>query len=342
MVAVKHHQAEAFLKSLDPRLSAVLLFGPDAGLVLERAQGLAKALANAGQTPGEILSFEDGDLETDPDRLTVELQTLPMFGGRKIIRARTGRRISTALLKPLVEGGGLQGFLIVEAGDLKPDDGMRALFEKSPIAAAVACYADEGDALETLALRVLKGHGLSIAPDVLAFLTSRLGADRALSRGELEKLALYVLGRKEVEADDIAAVVGDASDLRLDRIPEAAASGQAGVAVTDADRAVASGDGAQAVLLATQRYFLRLHRLRASMDQGRSADEALRQMRPPVHFKAQPVLKSQSQSWTAAKLKTALSEIATAIAACRQTGALEETLTERLLLRLAFMARSKG
>ena len=340
MVAVKHHQADAFLRSLDPRLCAVLFYGPDAGLVLERAQGLAKAQAKLDE--GEILSFEDSDLETDPDRLTTELQTLPMFGGRKIIRARTGRRISTHLLKPLIEGGGLAGFLIVEAGELKGDDALRAVFEKSPIAAAVACFADEGDGLETLALRVLKGHGLSIAPDVLAFLTSRLGADRALSRGELEKLALYVLGRKEVEADDVSAIVGDASDLRLDRIPEAAASGDAAVAVTDADRAVASGDGAQAVLLATQRYFLRLHRLRSAIDQGRSVDDALRLMRPPVHFKAQPVLRAQTSAWTAARLKTALHEIAQTITACRQTGALDETLTERLLLRLAFMARGKG
>jgi DNA polymerase III subunit delta len=342
VVAVKHHQADQFLKALDPRLSAVLFYGPDAGLVLERAQQLSKALATRDTPPGEIIPFEDADLETDSDRLSVELQTMPMFGGRKIIRARTGRRLSTALLKPLIEAGGLQGFLIVEAGDLRPDEALRVLFEKSPTAAAVACFGDEAEGLETLAIRVLKSHGLAIAPDVLAHLVARLGADRALSRGELEKLALYVHGRRHVEADDIEASVGDSSDLRLDKIPEAAASGDAARAVTDADRAVASGDGAQAVLLATQRYFLRLHRLRASVDQGRSLEEAVRGLRPPVHFKLQPVLTTQLRAWTAPKLTAALAEIATAVKACRQTGALDEILTERLLLRLAFMGRGKG
>ena len=342
MVAVKHHQADQFLKSLDARLCAVLFYGPDAGLVTERAQVLSKALAKKDNPPGEVLSFEDADLDGDPDRLSVELQTMPMFGGRKIIRARTGRRISTALLKPLIEAGGLQGFLIVEGGDLRPDEALRLLFEKSPIAAAVACFGDEADGLESLATRILKSHGLSIAPDVLALLVSRLGADRALSRGELEKLALYVSGRKTVEADDIEQSVGDARDLRLDKIPEAAASGDAARAVTDADRAIASGEGAQAVLLSLQRYFLRLHRLRAAIDQGRSAEEAMRSMRPPIHFKAQPILMGQLRTWTAPKLNVALSEIASTIKACRQTGALDETLTERLLLRVSFMGRARG
>lgn len=340
MVAVKHHQADQFLKSLDPRLGAVLFYGPDAGLVTERAQLLSKDMAARDTPPGEVLSFEDADLDADGDRLAVELQTMPMFGGRKIIRARTGRRISTPLLKPLIESGGLQGFLIVEAGDLRPDEGLRLLFEKSPIAAAVACFGDEADGLQALAARVLKGHGLTISADVMAMLVSRLGADRALSRGEIEKLALYVHGRRSVEADDVEAVVGDASDLRLDKIPEAAASGDAARAVRDADRAVASGEGAQAVLLATQRYFLRLHRLRAGIDQGRSPDEAVRQLRPPVHFKLQPILLAQLRAWTAVRLNVALAEIASTIKACRQTGALDETLTERLLLRLAMMGRA--
>ena len=73
-----------------------------------------------------------------------------MFGGRKIVRAAAGRRVTAAQLKPLVEGGALEGFLIVEAGNLRPDDALRALFEKSPAAAAVACFPDEARDLDAV------------------------------------------------------------------------------------------------------------------------------------------------------------------------------------------------
>ena len=134
MVAVKTHQANAFLTALDRVPPAVLLYGGDAGLVAERAAQLAKRLAERDSPPGEIIRLDDASLEEDPGRIFVELQTAPMFGGRKVLRTVAGRRVTAAQLKPLVEGGDLQGCLIVEAGNLRPDDALRALFEKSPVA----------------------------------------------------------------------------------------------------------------------------------------------------------------------------------------------------------------
>lgn len=342
MVAIKANQAEAFLKSPDRKMSAVLFFGPDAGLVSERAARLARVLAATESPPGEILSVEETDLDEDPGRLAVELQTIPMFGGRKIVRTRTGRRVTAATIKPLLEPGQIAGFLILEAGNLRPDEGVRPVFEKSAIAAAIPCYADSEQDLGNLVADVLKAEGLRIAPDARDLLVARLGADRGQSRSELDKLALYAHGQGEVTADDVAAIVGDASDLELDRIPEAAASGDSARAAIDADRAMAAGDGAQTIVLATQRYFLRLHRLRAAIDAGRSVDDAVRGMRPPLPFKAQALLANQARTWSTARLSTALGEIASTVAATRQTGAMDEVLVERLLLRLAAMAKVKG
>jgi len=82
MVAVKTHQADAFLSALDRLPRAVLLYGSDAGLVLERAAQLSRRLAAQDDPPGEILRLDDTSLEDDPDRLFVELKTVPMFAGR--------------------------------------------------------------------------------------------------------------------------------------------------------------------------------------------------------------------------------------------------------------------
>ena len=148
MAAIRSHQADAFLKAADRVPSLVLLYGSDAGLVSERSADLAKRIAQQDDPPGEVLRMDDASLEDDPDRLMVELQTLPMFGGRKIVRAIAGRRINAALLKPLVEQGAIAGVLIVEAGNLRPDESLRATFEKSAHAAAVACYPDEARDLD--------------------------------------------------------------------------------------------------------------------------------------------------------------------------------------------------
>ena len=43
-----------------------------------------------------MLRLDDANLEDDPARICVELQTAAMFGGRKVVRAPTGRRVTAA------------------------------------------------------------------------------------------------------------------------------------------------------------------------------------------------------------------------------------------------------
>lgn len=338
MVAIKPAQAAQFLKAPPANIGAVLFFGSDPGLVSERSEHLAKRLAAREDPPGDILRLDDNDLDNDPGRLGVELDTRPMFSGRKIIRAAAGRRISAATLKPLLESGPHEGFLIVEAGNLKPADALRTLFESHASAAAVACYADDNAAIETLISEVLGSFKKQIAPDAREELAARLGADRALSRAEIEKLALYTLQRDRIELPDVEAVVGDASELALERIAEAAASGEPARAITDLGRAIASGENAQAILIITQRYFTKLHRARVDADNGRSIDEIIRTMKPPMHFKQRDVFAAQVRRWTRPGLDQALKRIAETAKAARLSSQLEETLTERLILALSGMA----
>lgn len=344
MVAIKTHQADSFLKGFDrPTPSApaaVLLYGGDAGLVSERASMLAKRIANRDNPPGEILRLDDASLDDDPDRVIVELQTAPMFGGRKVVRATAGRRITAASLKPLLEGGGLEGFLIVEAGNLRPDDSMRSLFEKSPQAAAVACFPDEARDLGSMVREVLAAAKLEITPGALTLLVARLGADRGLSRAEVEKLALYAMGKGTIDEADVDAAVGDAAELALDRIVVAAGLGRTVQAVTDCDRCIAGGEDAQSVILALQRHFLRLHRTRAALDAGRSMEDALRQLRPPPHFKQKEAFERQCRDWNLPRLDAALAAISDTVKRARLTSSLDTVLAEHLLLELGALARA--
>jgi DNA polymerase III subunit delta len=342
MVAIKAQQAAAFLKAPPASMTAVLFFGSDPGLVSERAQVLAQLFAARENPAGEVLRLDETDLDDDSGRISVELQTRPMFSGRKIVRVTAGRKINAQYLKPILDTAPLEGFLVVEAGNLKPDDALRALFEGQANLAAVACYPDSAADINHLIDEVLSAHKMRISLDARNLLQSRLGADRALSRAEIEKLALYAAGRGEINAGDIEAIVGDAADLALERIAEAAAAGRGVEAVTDYGRAIASGESAQAIILITQRYFLKLHRVRGDLDAGRSLDEALRGMRPPLHFKQKDAFAAGVRNWSRASLDAALTRISETAKAARLSSQLEETLGERLVLALSAMAAQSG
>jgi DNA polymerase III subunit delta len=121
----------------------------------------------------------------------------------------------------------------------------------------------------------------------------------------------------------------------------AAASCRAAAALAECDRSVAAGESPQSVIAALQRHFLRLHRMRGAIDAGRSMDDVVRSMRPPLHFKQREAIEQQCRAWTLPQLGVALVRIATAAKAARLNSVLEGTLAENLLLDLASITRSK-
>ena len=103
---------------------------------------------------------------------------------------------------------------------------LRVICERAKNAAALPCYADGERDLERLIDSELRAAGLTIKPDARTLLLPLLGGDRAASRNELRKLALYARGRNEIDADDIIAVVSDASALEIDELVDAAYAGR--------------------------------------------------------------------------------------------------------------------
>ena len=75
----------------------MLVYGPDAGLVAERAGALAQIFAKRGKGQTEIVRLDDRDLAEDPARLEVELRTAPMFAAQSVIRVTAGPQARRAV-----------------------------------------------------------------------------------------------------------------------------------------------------------------------------------------------------------------------------------------------------
>ena len=117
--------------------------------------------------------------------------------------------------------------VVIEAGDLRRTAPLRALVrarqERSGVALLHRRWRRE---LAKLIDAEMHTAGLTLKPEARAMLMPLLGGDRAASRNELRKLALYARGRAEVGVDDIVAVVSDASELALDDLVDAVFAGR--------------------------------------------------------------------------------------------------------------------
>ncbi|MFO1152562.1 MAG: DNA polymerase III subunit delta [Rhodospirillales bacterium] len=316
----------------------MLIFGPDRGLVRERGDTLVRSVLGDTPDPFRLLQMTTAELRADPVALVDAARSFSLVPGRRVIRIRDAGETMADPVRLLLEAGTVDALVLCEAGDLGKRSSLRITFEATPAAAAVACYPDEGDALRSLVEDTLAGHGLRPTADAAALLAALLGADRALSRRELEKLALYCGddGARVVAVEDVEAVVGTDRLASLTTLALAAAAGD----IRGLNRAIASEDRLEPIglLRATAQHLQRLHRVKAEIARGRPAREAIQGLRPPVFFRAIDEFSRQVRLWRAPALEAALVCLTRAEMACKQTGAPQAALATRALLHVARLA----
>lgn len=327
-------QINAFLQKPDPAVRVILIYGPDAGMVRERAEGFAKSIVPDLQDPFRTATL--ANLAEGPARLHEEMAAQALGGGRRLIRIPNAVEPMAAALASLL--GDLpqnDSLLLIEGGDLDKRSKLRSMCENDAAAAAIPCYVEEGATRQRAIADILQASGLQADRDALALLGEILPPDRLAMRSELEKLALYVGTAKTVKLEDVEAIVQDAGGAELDDLIYAVGAGDAKRAALLLDRLLEEQTSAVALLRSAQRHFLRLQIARYHLDNGLSVSEALKKLQPPVFWKFTDSMATQVRRWSAAKIDLALTRLFEAEAAVKRTGTPDEALTAQLLLRLA-------
>ncbi|HUI94403.1 MAG TPA: DNA polymerase III subunit delta [Xanthobacteraceae bacterium] len=337
MVAIKAADVDAFVARPDPARPVVLVCGPDAGLVGERANALIDASVDDRNDPFSLVRIEGEELTAEPARLVEEALTIPLFGGRRAVWVKAGSRNIAPAVEALLAERASECRVVIEAGDLRRNAPLRVICERAKNAAALPCYADTERDLGRLVDGEMRAAGLALKPDARALLVSLLGGDRSASRSEIRKLVLYAAGSGEVSVEDVAAVVTDASALALDDLVDAAFAGRPAELETQIAKARAAGSAVGSIFFAAQRQLAQLHRWRTAIEAG--AAFSVETAQPPVHFRRRDLVGAALKQWTAARLTTAMTELADAVLASRRTPALADTIAERALLALAVKAR---
>jgi DNA polymerase-3 subunit delta len=331
-----------YIAKPDPRLRAFLVYGPDSGLVRERAESLAKSVAPDLDDPFRVMTLPGSALASDPARLNDEMAALSFTGGRRLVRVKDAGDALGGLFGSLLDAPPAgDSVAIVEAGELAGRSALRRVFESAKNAVALPCYADGPAELGELVTSVLASHKIAAAGDARDYLVSRLGGDRGLSRAELEKLALYAGDGGRIGLEDAIACVGDSAALSVDDALLAAADGDAAALERALQRAFQEGESAVGILKAAMRYFEKLHLAGSRIAAGMSADAALQSLRPPIFFKHQPRFLGALRQWSPRKAAAALAVLLEAEQQCKRTGFPDRTICSDALLRLARGAQPK-
>lgn len=339
MAQKKAHEVDGWLARPDGAVKIVLLYGPDRGLVSERARIFAGKTGLPLDDPFSVMRIDAGEAEQQPGRLIDEARTVPMFSDRRLVWVRNAGagKVFAEDVKALAADPPRDAIVLIEAGDLKKGAPLRTVVEGAFAAIALPCYADEAKGVDAVIDDELQKAGMTITLEARQALRRSLGGDRMASRGEVEKLVLYAQGKDQISLEDVDLAIGDVAGLSVDEVIDSVLDCRLDVFETAFARLVASGNNQiYPMLAAAMRQFQTLHALRGAMDaKGQSAAAAVAGARPPVFFSRRRTVENALQRWSADGAARVLERLQNAVLQTRRRPELAEAIARHTLLAVA-------
>lgn len=332
-------RASSFLSDAWSKFVGVLLYGPDAGLVRERAAALAEAALGAKSGPFGAIELAGSRLKDEPRILVDELSMLAFGGGRKLVVVRdAGDGVGDAVAMALRSWPEL-ACLIVEAGDLPKRSSLRELFAGEDRLAELACYPDSEEVVADLIRAGLTRGEVRATEDALGYLAARLQGDRLIIRSEIAKIATFGGPGGVLDLESAIEISGASGDISMDAALHAAWNGRMEHVDAAVHECLSQGVAPVALIRGAIRNLERLMLVRAAVDGGVAIDDSVRALRPPVFFRHVEDFKREVRTWSRDSLHRALERLLEAEVRCKSSGLPDASVCGRAFLEIATAAR---
>lgn len=341
MAQKKAHEVDSFLSRPFQSGTVVLIYGPDKGLVSERAIKFAKRTGLPLDDPFAVLRIEADEIDKDPARLVDEAKTISMFGGDRLIWVRnaSAQKNLAEAVKRLIAEPPQDTYILIEAGDLKKAAALRTSVENGATAMALPCYSDDARGIDGLIDDVLLGNNLQISGDARQLLRLSLGGDRLATRGELEKLCLYARGQQRIEIEDVRESVGDVAALSQDEVIDAVLVGDLVKFSTAFDRVVNTGTHPFLLVNTAMRQFSQLQTMRYNMEiENKPAGLVVNAAKPPIFFARKKLVETALGLWSGAALTRVTERLQRTVLESRQNAALSTAIIRQNFIAIAVEA----
>ena len=251
--------------------------------------GQARFAALAADIPDEysreILSGfagNVGEVEAAVNRFRETVQTVSMFGGRRVIWLKdvnfladtvTGRAESTLKLvedlQSILEGvDATDTAVLITAAPVDRRRSFPKWCEKTADFALVGGDDGDGAALEGVILAEAKAVGATLSPDAARLLLAKIGANTRLLVEEVRKLATYVAEGETIEDTHVAELTPNVAEGDFFEAAESFFSGDLKWTLAALQRHFFAGGDARPVISALQNRNRILLQVRALVDAG--------------------------------------------------------------------------
>ena len=332
---IKPAQLASFCRNPDQKIKCIVLFGTNEGLINEWQNKCAAAVCEDISDSFRYFAFEMEQISATGGDLYGEYHAQSLMGGRRVVVVKNADNSLYPILKNMLPETKSENLLILSSSSLNTRSSLISWAKDCDNIYVVGCYEDrEADISQSVA-QMLRERGLQTTPDVLQFLSSKLSPDRKMNMAEIDKLALYLGEKKNVDIADVRACISDIAGADYEDLCYFVAGGNTQKACNAFVRLVKEGEDASTLIRQISYHFMKLMSVSALISEGKNTEEALKSLRPPLMFYRKDDFIRQLKVWNKERIISALSMLYECERDCKTTGMPAENLAEYCIMRIS-------
>lgn len=328
-----------YLKSPDPAIKCVVIYGTNEGMITDYARQFAQTVCADLNDAFQAATLNMDALEKDAGLLFGEYNSRSLMGGRRVVTIKDANNNLTAHLKTLFADSQSDTLLIICSNSLNTKSSLVTLAKERSDFALISCYEDREQDIFSFTKDFLVKKGITINTNAMQLLCSRLSNDRKVSLGELEKLVTYLDTRRNIEPDDIQAAISDTSNSSQEDLCYFTAKGNIEKALESYQELLHEGENPVSMVRTLTYHFQKLLACIAQMEKGQSADNVVSSLRPPVMFFRKADMVLQLRIWKRASVLDVLELLYNCERSCKTTNLPAEEILSFTIMQIGGAAR---
>ncbi len=331
----KPAQMESYFNSPGIGIKCIVLFGNNEGEIASLQKKCAEAVCGDVKDAFRYTSLEMEKISKDGQEIYAEFFAQSLIGGRRAIVVKNIDNTLLTILKNMIPETNSENLLILTSSSLNTKSSLITWAKDRDDVIIVGCYEDREENIADAANKMLKEYGLSADVPVLQVLCSRLSPDRKVSQSEIDKLAMYIGDRKNVEIEDVLSAISDVAGASYEDLCYYIAGGDVLKSCNMYNRLINEGEEPASIVRQISYHFFKLLSCVAILEKGASIDETIRSLRPPLMFYRKKSFEMQLKVWNKERLFSVLNMLYECERDCKSTNFPAEQCVSYTIMRIS-------
>jgi DNA polymerase-3 subunit delta len=258
----------------DNSTKALLLYGPDKGYI----DKICKIIKKNFNLEQHIIEY------SNIASIDIILNEQNFFNARELVKIIDCKSTIDANLKKTLASNFLH-FPIFIADELPSTSSLRKFFEIEKYLVSLACYHDNPSEIEKLILKYCNKASVKIDNEALLYLKNNLEGDHNLIISEIVKILYFVQDTKHISLEDAQTVVTTNIIANGDELCIYFAEKNYDKLIREFEKLKEQNINEVLILRALVRYYTNLYLAKIHIKNGKTIDEAVKLIYPPIFYK---------------------------------------------------------